>query len=595
MPFDGITIRALCQELDDRLMDARIDKIHQPEKDELIFSIRTRAGSCRLLLSANPRWARCYITSFKKENPVSPPAFCMLLRKYLEGGKIKAVSQWDFERVMIIDIEAMDDFREWRMKRLVCEFTGRHSNILLINPEGNTIIDAIKRYGSDQSAYREVLPGKTYINPPDQSKLNPLAFDFEKMVELMWKQSHTELATSIFYTFSGISPFSARQLCLVTGLNPSMPVDQCGEFEFRSIAEHLSQIISHVDDHDNNAFVGIGGQQVIDFAPYPLLDLGANVNLISFDGINEACDYYYHSKLGQLKLESVKANLSRNIKGFLDKAYKKQFLQEGDQNKARENVKYKQWGELITAYAHTLRKGDLEVALDDFETGEPVSIGLDPRYTPIQNAQKYFKVYNKSRAALQHLETLKANNLLEIEYLESVLLAIRQSENTEQIEEIIEELEGEGYIKEHGKRKKLKQNRSEPRRILSSDGLEILVGRNNRQNDLLSIKQAAASDLWLHTKEVAGTHVIVKLPRTIGSIDLVPDSTLEEAAILAAYFSKAEQSSKVAVDYTFRANVRKPNGAKPGMVIYENYWTINVNPRDERLEKLLQRTELTTD
>ncbi|MGE5392005.1 MAG: NFACT family protein [Deltaproteobacteria bacterium] len=590
MPFDGITIRALCQELHERLVDARIDKIFQPEKDEVTLSIRTKTGSCRLLLSANPRWARSYLASTKKENPSNPPAFCMLLRKYLEGGKIKAIHQCDFERIMYIDIEAMDDFREWKMKRLICEFTGRHSNIVLINPETNTIIDAIKRFSSEQNSYREVMPGRLYVEPPDQAKLNPLKYSFETMVEQMWNQSpHTELSQAVFNSFSGISPFSARQICYKCGLDPSLPVEQCGEFEFRMISQQLEQMIISLADTTHGACVAFNGGQTVEFAPYPLMELGPRVEIITTSSINEACDRYYQNKMGRLKLDSIKVNLSRNMKGFLDKAYKKQFHLEGDEERARENEKYKDWGELITAYAHELHKGDLRAEFDDFTTGEPVSIDLDPRYTPIQNAQRYFKIYNKSRSALRHLESLKAQNHLEISYLESVLLAISQAEDTQDIEEIVEELEGEGYLKEHSKRKKARGHRSQPRHFMSSDGLEILVGRNNRQNDLLSIKQAASGDLWLHTKEIAGTHVIVKLPRNITNIDSLPDSTLEEAAILAAYFSKAEQSSKVEVDYTFRSNLRKPNGSKPGMVVYENYWTINVDPHDKRLSILLEQ------
>ena len=589
MPFDGITIHALCQELDERLVDARIDKIFQPEKDEIVMSIRTRTGSCRLLLSANSRWARCYLSSIRKENPTNPPAFCMLLRKYLEGGKIKAIHQCEFERIMYIDIEAMDDFREWKMKRLICEFTGRHSNIVLINLENNTIIDAIKRFNSEQNSYREVMPGRVYVEPPDQAKLNPLRFSSEAMVEHIWNQTpHTELSQAIFNTFSGISPFSARQLCYKSGLDPALPVEQCGEYEFSMVAQQLEQIILLLG-MTNEAFVAFDGGQSIEFAPYQLIELGPQVEIVSTDGINEACDRFYQSKMGRLKLDSIKANLTRNIKGFLDKAYKKQYHLAGDEEHARENEKYKNWGELITAYAHELHKGNLQAEFCDFTTGEPVTIDLDPRYTPIQNAQRYFKTYNKSRSALRHLTNLQEQNRLEISYLESVLLAISQSENTQDIEEIIEELESEGYLKDHGKRKKAKVHRSEPRRFLSSDGLEILVGRNNRQNDLLSIKQAAAGDLWLHTKDVAGTHVIVRLPRDMGGITSVPDSTLEEAAILAAYFSKAEQSSKVEVDYTFRSNLRKPNGSKPGMVVYENYWTIIVDPHDERLSKLIEQ------
>jgi len=574
MPFDGIAIRAVCQELDHGLNNARIDKIYQPEKDEIVFLIRAPGTkSRRLLISANPRWARIHYCEQRKENPSNPPAFCMLLRKYLEGGKIKAIKQVDFERIVHIYIEALDEFREWKTRVLVCEFMGRHSNIILINPENQIILDAIKKYSSDLSSYREVLPGKNYISPPDQGKLNPVSCSFTDFVQLMWKQeADCTLSSALFKVLSGISPFSSGEICQAAGINPDMPVEECGEFEFSNIFKQVQKTIATIDDGQLETRLLYKNSEPWEFviSPYPLPFVGKS---IVYPSANSGIDAYYQQRLDKIRLDSSKTNITRNIKVLLDKAYRKQFLQEGDKNRALENEKYKTWGELLTSYAYQFKKGDTAAQLEDFYSGEPVTINLDPRYTPIQNAQRYFKIYNKSRSALKHLEKLLAEIQQDIDYLESVLVAIKQAESMSELDEIIEELEKEDYLKEHGKRKK-QQQRSEPRTFISSDGLEIMVGRNNRQNDILTLKQARGHDLWLHAKDIPGTHVIVKLPPYVTSIHDVPDQSLEEAANLAAYFSKAQES---------RANVRKPGGARPGMVIYDNYWTIMANPHEAKI------------
>lgn len=588
MPFDGITIRALSTELDSDLLDSRIDKIYQPEKDEIIISLRTlKIGSLRLLISANARWARMHINNEKKKNPTTPPAFCMLLRKYLEGGKIKEIKQIDFERIVHIRIEALDDFRDWRDKLLICEFMGRHSNIILVDPENNLIIDAIKKYGSELSSYREVLPGKVYISPPDQKKLNPLNSDFGDFAQLLWSQGEKTLASAIFNVYSGISPFSAKEICKATGIDYETPAHECGEFELSKVYNYIKNLLKIIDRGSVEAVVCYDNKQAWDFAPYPLSISSSSTICHNYPSINAACDRFYQDKLKLIRLESMRSNLSRKLRAYLDKAYKKQFHQEGDRVKALENEKYRIWGEVLTAYAHQFNKGDTEVILDDFYSGEKIVLQLDPRYTPIQNAQRYFKIYNKSRKALLHLENLMAKNQEEIDYLESVMLSIHLAENPSEIQDITEELEKEGYSKGTSQKAKSGEKPFNPRKFISSDGMEILVGRNNRQNDILTLKEANKKDLWLHSKDIPGTHVIVRLAKNLNSIDELPDSTLEEAAALAAYFSKARDSEKVPVDYTFRANVRKPGGARPGMVIYDNYWTIIARPNSDSLDRLL--------
>ncbi len=585
MPFDGFAIRALCQELSRDLSDARIDKVYQPEKDEIVFAIRAPGSKAlRLLVSANARWARLHTCDQKKANPTHPPAFCMLLRKYLEGGKIKAIKQLDFERIVYIYIEALDDFREWKTRVLICEFMGRHSNIILVNPENNIILDGIKKYGSDLSSYREVLPGKTYVNPPDQGKLNPLICSYDEYVQRMWQQDNeSSLSSALFSVLSGISPFTAREICMDCGISPDMPVEECGEYEFSSLFKQIGYILAAIDSGQAGVGILFKKQQPWEFViALPSLP-PAQPDTKVYQSVNKGVDAYYQQRLDTIRLESSKVNINRTIKSYLDRAYRKRLFQEGDLNRAQDNEKYKIWGELLTSYAYQFKKGDKKAVLADFYSGEPVAIDLDPRYTPIQNAQRYFKIYNKSRSALKHLEELMTRNQQEIDYLESVLVAIREAESTLELDEVLDELIRGNYIKQPS-RSKARPYRSEPRLYTSSDGLEIMVGRNNRQNDNLTLKQARGNDLWLHAQNIPGTHVIVKLPPACSSINQVPDRTLEEAANLAAYFSKAQNSSKVAVDYTFRAHVRKPSGAKPGMVIYDNYWTIIAHPGEAKIE-----------
>jgi len=580
VPFDGLTIRAVSDELNQTLYNARIDKIFQPEKDELVFLIRQSGtgAHCRLLISANVNWARIHLDEFKKPNPSNPPSFCMLLRKYLEGGKIKAIQQIDFERIVHITIEALDDFREWKEKVLICEFMGRHSNIILVDPAQNVILDAIKRFGSDVSAYREVLPGKLYVKPPDQGKLDPLLATAEEFSDRAWSlEPDSLLGSALFNTFSGISPVASKDICFAAGLDPLLPVEQCGAYELNTLFLFMKSCLNNLLQGRTEPTLIYKKGQLADYSPFRFFPADTTEEKAT---MNQICNVFYHTKWQIMRLETLRSNYQRHVKDILDKANKKRFYQEGDLSNALKNEKYREWGELLTSYAHTFKKGDTEVTLNNFYTGQPEIIDLDVRYTPIQNAQRYFKIYNKSRRAIIMLEKLLEQNAAEIEYLESVSLALSQAESITELDEIAEELEKEGYLKKAKGRQTVTKEKSMPRKYISSDGLTILVGRNNRQNDLLTLKQAEKDDLWFHTKDIPGSHVIVRLNKQARSINDVPDKTIEEAASLAAYFSKARLSSKVPVDYTFRFHVKKPGGAKPGKVIYDNYWTIMTDPQN---------------
>ncbi|NLU49871.1 MAG: fibronectin/fibrinogen-binding protein [Syntrophomonadaceae bacterium] len=588
MPFDGLAIAALCRELGPQLENQRIERIYQPEKDEIIISVRRRKDS-RLLISANPRWARFHTTNERKENPAVPPGFCMLLRKHLEGGRIKAITQVDFERIVEIRVEALNDLLEWTDKVLVCEFMGKHSNIILLDPETGTIIDAIKRYSNEVSSYREVLPGKPYIAPPSQGKLHPLKASLEQVAERLWREPGRSLSQAIFAVYSGFSPFAARQVCHQAGLDPDLPAGECGEFEISTIFAACRSLVEQVTTGYARPTVLVSRQgEAVEFAPYTLIpDNRDSSTCIPFATTSQLVDSFFQEKLTRARMDSLKTNLLRLVKSHLDKSYRRRFLLEEDLAQARASEKFKLWGELLTAYAYQLKKGRAKVELHNYYTGEPVTIDLQPHLSPIDNAQRYFRAYNKAKASIYHASMRLRTTDDEIVYLESVAVALQQAETAIELDEIVEELGKEGYISEKTRRFCPSGERSKPRVFTSSDGIQILVGRNNRQNDQLTMRESDRNDLWLHAKDVAGSHVIIRLPKYVKDIHQVPDRTLEEAALLAAYYSKARGEEKVPVDYTFRQNVRKPKGAKPGRVLYENYWTIYVNSSDARLGRMV--------
>ncbi len=588
MPFDGITIHAICNELSAILNGGRIDKIHQPEKDELLLTIhQPKIGSYKLLISANARWARIQFQDAKVNNPITPPSFCMLLRKYLEGAKIISIRQLGLERIVHINFEALNDFREWQSITLICEFMGKHSNIILVNPETGIIIDAIKKYSHELSSFREVLPGREYLQPPAQGKITFKDISIDDFCALLWKDETKSLSQACFLSFEGFSPFAAKQICLQAGLDPAMSVALCGLFEFTQLHQFIQKLLNSVESVEVESSLLLTRKGAQDFAPYAIIDDHGSSYTETYPTILKTCSLYFNQSLHRFRLESFQANIIRRIKDLLERSYRKKLFQSGDLEHALQNKKYRTWGELLTAFSTLSKKGDQEIILNDFYDDEPITIILDPLLTPIQNAQKFFKIYNKSTKTIKSLETLMQQNQENIDYLESTIVAVEQSESIQQIEEIVLELENEQFFKKKGKNKGSKTTTiSNPRRFMSSDGFEILVGRNNRQNDVLTLKTAGKMDLWLHTKDIPGTHVIIKTPNTCQNIDDIPIRTLEEASALAAYFSKAQQADKVAVDYTFRKHVQKPKNSRPGMVIYENYWTIMAKPRINDLSEL---------
>jgi len=580
MPFDGLTISFLVRELNEQLRDQRIEKVYQPEKDELTLLVRQRKGNARLVISANPRWGRMYLSRERRENPAQPTSFCMLLRKHLDGAKILEFAQPDFDRIVWIRVEALNDLMEWQEKVLVCEFTGKHANVVLIDPQKNLILDGMKRYGHELSSYREVQPGASYIAPPKQDKIDPRGCGYGEFYQALWNHDSTALASSLFQTVNGLSPVTCKELCLLAGIDPETPVGECGDYEL----SRLHRLISGFE-FDVLPTIVMGQDSPHEYFMFKPVSIGDRTSK-TFASVNQAMDEFYRLRLAQTRLESLRVNIARNVQSILDKAYKKLMFQEGDLAQAEKNEALRVYGELLTAYGFQIKKGETTVKLPNFDGKGETEIPLQPHLTPQENAQRYFKQYAKAKKARHRLENLIADNREEITYLESVLLALEKATTVEEIEDVVMELEEQGFIKPKPGRRN-KPAKSAPRHFMSTGGLSIRVGKNNHQNEALTLKGSRKNDLWLHAQDYAGAHVILELPFSVVSIEDVPTDALEEAAILAAYYSRGKDAEKVAVDYTFRGNVKKPRGSRPGMVIYDNYWTIYINPTDSRLASLL--------
>ena len=584
MAFDGILLNCVINELKGKILNGRIDKIHQPEKDEINILIRNKGNNYRLLLSANPNNSRIHLTHINKDNPLSAPMFCMLLRKHLTGGRIIDIEQPNFERIAVIHIKSKDELGDLTVKKLIIEIMGKHSNIILVD-EANKILDSIKHVSHEMSRVRQVLPGKQYASPPSQGKQNPLEQEFESVIEFIEGSNCSQKPDKIISSgFTGISRVSAREIVFRAighkeySLKNFLPKDKnklassfIEFFEMIKAEKFHPCILKDDEGTPIDVFP-------VKFYHYPL-DYQED-----FDSVSEALELFYWERDKRDRIKQRSSSLHRLLNTNLERAQNKLGVLLEEMRNAEKAETYKLWGELITANIYNIPKGAKEVQLVNYydESGATVAIPMDPKKTPAQNAQIYFKKYNKAKNALDMVGKQIEQTREEIDYLENQLHNLEKCTDESEIDEIREELIKEGYLKNNQRKKRLpKTAPSRPHHFISSDGFDIFVGKNNAQNDRLTLRTASPEDIWMHTKDIPGSHVIIK---TQGRN--VSDSTLYEGAMLAAYFSKAKSSSNVPVDYCLRKNVKKPKGAKPGMVIYENYNTIYVTPSETEIGKM---------
>ena len=585
MAFDGLVVHAISDELSSKLVGGKIDKVYQPENDEIVLHIRNNKENFKLVLSASASNPRVYLSkNYKKENPINAPMFCMLLRKYIQSGNIVSVSQVGFERIIKITVESLDELKAKTTKDIIIEIMGRHSNIILTHEE-NKIVDSIKRIPPSVSRVRQLLPGMTYVLPPAQDKLNPLdKISKDKFKETIYEFDGS-ISKCIYSKFLGISPIVSKEICFRSNLDISKPASSIDGIDFDNLYKEFSNVIFNIKDGNYSPCLAIDSSidKLIDFSSINLT-LFDNLKVVHDESISSIIESFYANKDAKERINQRASDFKKSISIKLDRLYNKLKKQKIELKESDNANIYKIKGELITAYIYMIEKGMDFVEVQNFyeEDCPLIKIDLNKNLTPSENAQKYFKRYNKLKHAKKEITTQIGLSLEEINYLENIILSIDNCDNLAELDDIKEELQKLGYMSGKVKSKKDKNNlTTKPNEFLSSDGFTILVGKNNKQNDFLTLKIAHNDDLWMHTKNIPGSHVIIK---TEGKE--IPESTIFEGAMLAAFFSKSKMSSQVPVDYTLKKNVKKPNGSKPGMVIYETNSTIYVTPSEELVVKL---------
>ncbi|KOP82079.1 Rqc2 family fibronectin-binding protein [Cytobacillus solani] len=569
MSFDGLFTRAITEELTHELKGGRINKIHQPYKNEIIIVVRANGKNHKLLLSAHPSYARVQLTNETHDNPSEPPMFCMLLRKHLEGFFLEEIRQVGLDRIIIFEVKGRNEIGDTSYKQLIVEIMGRHSNITLVDKTRNLILDSIKHVSFAVNSHRAILPGQEYVLPPQQDKMNP----FEASEEDILRQidfNSGKLDKQLVSAFAGISPLLAKEVLFHSGLANRTTVPKT-----------FLHYIRLLKNHELSPAITSGGQKD-SFYLFPLEHLQGEPK--KFNSLSEMLDRFYFGKAERDRVKQHANDLERFIHNEKDKNEKKIEKLLATLKEAENADQHQLYGELITANIYAIKKGMKTVDVSNYydENGAMVTIPLDSQKTPSENAQKYFTKYQKAKNAItivkEQIEITKAEHA----YFETLLQQV-ETASPKDIAEIREELIEGGYIRDRQKKKNKKNQNVKPilDRYISTDGTEIFVGKNNKQNDYLTNKLAARDEIWLHTKDIPGSHVVIRSKEPA-------EATILEAANLAAYYSKARNSSSVPVDFTQVRHVKKPSGAKPGFVIYENQQTVYVTPDEEIVLSLRQ-------
>lgn len=579
MSMDGLSLYSAMNELNKRLAGGKIDKIQQTDKEELLLMVRSLGQTYRLLINASAADNCVQLTELKKQAPSEAPMFCMLLRKRIAGGKIVRFEQERLDRVLKISIETYNDLGDLSVFALYCELMGKHSNIILVNEKG-VIVDAIKHVGLGMSSVRFVMPGLEYSAPPAQDKQDPSkasADDFS-MAMCMVGMS---IAKALSNAFFGLSPAVAAQL--VARYTDKTECTQLSEAEREELASRLVGFyadMAHGKEKASAVLNALGETEAV----YPFAISGSGIKL--YDSIGEALDSLYINSDRREWAKRHGASARKVLQNNIERCEKKLALYADALNSGEQMEKCRLYGELLTANLHSLKSGTDTAAVDNYyaDPVERIAIPLDRQLTPGENAQRYYKKYQKLKAARDMAIVQREQTLSELNYLEGQLDNLTKCTAENELSELIEELKDQGYIKrDKGGKKKMKLAASKPMHFVSSTGADIYVGKNNRQNDELTLRFASPNDIWMHAKNIPGSHVIVK-----GASEQ-DTATMTEAALLAAYYSRARGSENVAVDYTPRKYVKKPAGAKPGMVIYTTNKTAYVTPSEEAVAGLKER------
>lgn len=590
MALDGAFLSCLRSEIENVAIGARVDRVMQPSRDILVLHLRWRGGNGKLLLSANADNARVHWTSSSPENPMQPPMFCMLLRKHLTGARLNSVTQEGMDRIIRIAFDAIDELGDPVTLTLITEIMGRHSNIILTGND-DIVLDAIRRVDLETSSVRQILPGIRYRLPPVQNKINILTTDTDEVCASIQQQGSTELSRAIVKTLEGVSPLLSQEIAHRSGAR---------DHEAGSLANHTVKALRGTLQwlRDTLEFgkysptmllepvKEFGGNIVnrpYDFSFIPVSMYGSAMSQQEYESCSALLDAFYTQRdLGQ-RMRQRSQDLLKLLSNATDRIERKLEAQRSELVASGNREKFKAYGDLVSANIYALKKGDTVARVVDFyDPDQPeIDIPLEPRLTPVQNVQRYYARYRKAANAEKILTELILKGEHELEYLDLVFDALARAATEAELEGIRDELVQSGYLRRKGAAKSKKPLKLKPLRYVSTDGFTILVGRNNIQNDRLTLRESERNDIWLHTQKIPGSHTII-----ITDGKQPPIETIHEAAVLAAYNSRARNGSKIPVDYTQVKYVKKPSGAKPGMVIYDNFKTLIVDPDPELADKL---------
>lgn len=581
MALDGLVIANVIKELNDTLLGGRINKISQPENDALVLVIKNNRSQYKLFLSANASLPLIYLTQENKPNPITAPNFCMLLRKHLNSARILSITQPGLERIIDIEIEHLNELGDVCTKHLITEIMGKHSNIIFCDDK-KMIIDSIKHISGLVSSVREVLPGRDYFIPETQDKWNPLTVDCEHFLEKVMTKP-LPIAKALYTSLTGISPLIANEICHRASIDGEASTSSLSEMEGLHLYKNFERLMA---DIKNNSFfpnVIYKNGEPVEFSSSTLTTYNSSEHK-EFESISELLEQYYAQRNTLTRIRQKSVDLRKIVSNAIERTRKKYDLQMKQLKDTDKRDKYKVYGELITAYGYNVEEGSKQMTALNYYTNEEVTIPLDPTITPIENAKKYFDKYSKLKRTYEALTKFTEETKEELEHLESISAALDIALQEEDLIQLKEELMEYGYMKRKfvsKKDAKKQKSASKPFHYISSDGFHMYVGKNNFQNDELTFKFAIGNDWWFHAKGMAGSHVIVK---TNG--EELPDRTFEEAGKLAAYYSKARELSKAEIDYTEKKNVKKPNGGKPGFVVYYTNYSLIIEPDITGIEEV---------
>ena len=571
MAFDGIVIAALVEELNQSVLNMKITKIAQPENDELLLTCKGKEGQKRISISASASLPFLYLTEENKTSPLQAPTFCMVLRKHIAGGRIMKISQPHMERIIDIEIEHLNEMGDLCRKTLVIELMGKHSNIIFCDENG-TIIDSIKRVSSAVSSLREVLPGKPYFIPSTQeNKYNPLAVSPEQIYEIL-SSLPTTVTKAVYTSFPGISPLTASEIAFRAGLDGDQPIASLTEGKIRHLCNHAAWFFEEIKEKRFHPVIVRKGKQPVEFSALELT-MYKDLTLEHFDSISRTLEVFYAERNAYNRIHQKSADLRHVVSTALERTVKKYELQQKQMKDSAKRDKYKLYGELLNVYGYNLAPGSKELVCENFyDNNKEIHIPLDPTLDARENSKKYFERYGKLKRTAEALTIQLAESKARMDHLSSIQNSLDIAVDAEDLVQIREELEEYGFIKK-GKGSKKQKVKSKPFHYISSDGFDMYVGKNNYQNDELTFKLATGNDWWFHAKGMPGSHVIVKAENKE-----LPDSTFEEAGKLAGYYSKGKNADKVEIDYLQKKNVKKPNGAAAGFVVYYTNYSLTIHP-----------------